>query len=465
LNVHVTNRISAHLGTHAVDLTLLANQTRWGLDLIVRKAWKQLFRSLKPGVWYFHANRQHVQAVLTKMQYDLWSALHKEAIKIWQWTHNQQANILVDHLPQAYVRPALVRVLQESNDELVAFSDGSADSTDVCLVGDGIRPAIFSSSEGVEGMGGETPAGIADTANVTILEARKPPRLTTKQERALVHARLFPKPKKVELQTILHRILPLANWLHVGDDGHARKLPQAVANVVAGGLAQGRTVAQVAGDLRPLFEGSRSRANMTARTLSAYINTERTLAACETLGGTVIGYIVHDLGGPTARHDHSLRSGTAYYRRPQPGEWGTNVMPHPPVDNGGPNEEQTGIRKWCRCFLVPIFASVAANDPEAKYFVDKAQRLIPDPSHYENWWKQATPQQKEIAGGVKRLRVARQKLGREPEWIDIISAFDGRLLKMEEIDKETPYQRNLRLTELRRIINQNKAATLAHVGV
>jgi hypothetical protein len=163
--------------------------------------------------------------------------------------------------------------------------------------------------------------------------------------------------------------------------------------------------------------------------------------------------------GPTARPDHALRSGTVYYRNPRPGQWGLNVAPTPPWDKGGPHEDgPPGLKKFCRCWLGPVFARLHKEGVPADYFVDKGQKLIPDPHTYDQWFKQANRQQREIAVGVRRYAQAEETLGREPEWADLLDPDWGRLLTVEKIKNETAIQRMKRLAAVQRIISDNRLA-------
>jgi hypothetical protein len=147
----------------------------------------------------------------------------------------------------------------------------------------------------------------------------------------------------------------MRDWLARVGDGPQARPPESLASLLATSIAMGRSTKEAAVMLRPYFEGSAVRARRAARTYGAFVASERNLATSEALGDLVIGYRVFDPGGPTARKDHLRRSGQTYWREPKPGQIGFQKMPVPPLDKGGPNEDDPPGIKWgCRCWLEPI---------------------------------------------------------------------------------------------------------------
>jgi len=302
---------------------------------------------------------------------------------------------------------------------------------------------------------GDAAAPAADLA----APLRVPHTLGRDEEYELFRSLLFPAPTHEEARAVLGRLLPAEAWLgHVGDE--SARPPVDLANLVAGITSAGGTPADVARALKPYFDGSAARAARTARTLGAYLGTERNLATAEALGDLVIGYQVHDAGGPTARPAHALRSGTIYWKHPKPGQWGLDVMPHPPIDTQrGPHDDllaPRGVCYHCRCWLTPVLAALPAMATPA--FTDHADRLIPDPAHFADWWERAGEPHKAAVAGVRRLRAAREVLGREPTWAELVDPHTGRLLSAEELRREGMDDRLIRAAKVRIVIARNRDA-------
>ncbi len=181
------------------------------------------------------------------------------------------------------------------------------------------------------------------------------------------------------------------------------------------------------------------RAERSARTLGAYVGTERNLATSEALGTLVIGHQVHSAGGHNARHNHAMRSGSVYYKEPKSGQWGMDVMPHPPQDTGrGPYDGEAGTQWNCRCWLSTVLRPLEAMQTAA--FTDNADKLIPDVAHFADWFATANDFQRRKVAGVRRLQATADKWGFVPTWSDMVDPQTGKLLSVDEIKAETNEQ-------------------------
>jgi hypothetical protein len=132
-----------------------------------------------------------------------------------------------------------------------------------------------------------------------------------------------------------------ADWQALGTPTD-RKSPDDLARLLASRFAQGKTVEQVEADLRPYFEGVRSRAARAARTFGAAVQTEARLLGWSDFGGLLVGYRLLSARQHNSRPWHAARHGRVYYLRPGPGQSGLPQMPRPPLEPPDPTERPHG---------------------------------------------------------------------------------------------------------------------------
>lgn len=126
--------------------------------------------------------------------------------------------------------------------------------------------------------------------------------------------------------------------------------PEQLASVLVQGYSQGKTQQEIARDLLPHVDGVRASARRVARTWGVAAANDEQLAVHEQIDDLIIGYTIRSARKWNSRRAHVLRDGTEYYRNPQPGQLGFDVMPRPP-------READGTLAWsCLCYLEPIFA-------------------------------------------------------------------------------------------------------------
>jgi hypothetical protein len=159
---------------------------------------------------------------------------------------------------------------------------------------------------------------------------------------------------QVHIDAALRHLMPETDWTLLGDTHQYRKTPQQIANMAAGDLAHGKDVTTIVKEMMRWLSGSCARAGLAARTFATYINTDCTFLIFEQCGTEVVGYRVCAQGGATARDDHERRHGHCYWRYPEDGQSGFGAMPYPPWDRGGPHEHESGLRRFCRCWMGPI---------------------------------------------------------------------------------------------------------------
>jgi len=207
-----------------------------------------------------------------------------------------------------------------------------------------------------------------------------------------------------------------------------RMLPQIVQSV-----SSGESLVELRKRLEPIVAGIRYKAQRIARTEGRRVAERAQLAAAEGLGEMLAGMQWMAVLDQWTRPDHAARHGKIYDRQPD----GTykardgESMPDVPL---GPN---------CRCMVSPVLnpPEEFASDPALRaQFKNASGDLIPDPSAYTRWFDQATQSQRKTAVGVRRYNAAKTRLGREPEWQDLIDE-EGKLLSVGRINAETPAER------------------------
>lgn len=360
----LTDRLVAHATARADAVTAYTDAIGHAVNRVVQRAWQDLLRSLKPGIMQQAANYQRARAILDALPVKVWRELRRSLGELIEWTHDDAAEALVKTLPLAALQAAAAKRLRESRDELSAMRlprrafwmlgverPLAVDLQVPLLEAGALAFGLFDPDQGIDAL--DTAAPLRPDSGETLTEA---------EQRRLFAALLFPAPDQHQVAGILDRLLPPADWL--GPTPGA-PTPGDLDRLIADGTAQGLSMRTIAQRIRPHFEGSAVRATRAARTLGAYVGTERNFATSEALGDMIVGYEVRDPGGPTARPDHMRRSGTRYYREPKPGQLSMEVCPHPPYDRGGPNEDGTGLKWNCRCFLVPLLRGMEAFQGKA----------------------------------------------------------------------------------------------------
>src|SRR5215204_2879715 len=95
---------------------------------------------------------------------------------------------------------------------------------------------------------------------------------------------------------------------------------------------------------------------------------------------------------------------------------------------------------------------------ETPAFTENAHKLIPDVSHFADWFATASTKQQQAATGARRLAIATQALDRKPTWAEMVDPETGRLLTLDQLRKETPADRAARLAKVDEHIARNRAA-------
>jgi len=129
--------------------------------------------------------------------------------------------------------------------------------------------------------------------------------------------------------------------------------PESLATQIASMWQAGKSVAEIAREIRPLVQGVQTSARRVARTAGLWIAHEAELHTYEQLGDIIEGYTVNAVLDHATRPEHRKRDGDKFYRVPGPGQKSFYEMPRPP------RESPKDGNVWafnCRCFLSPILA-------------------------------------------------------------------------------------------------------------
>jgi len=147
--------------------------------------------------------------------------------------------------------------------------------------------------------------------------------------------------------------------------------------------------------------------------------------------------------------EHALRHGKRYDRQPD-GSF---------VASDGEHAPDLPDRANCRCFLSAVLAmpgEFAQNAALAADFANATAETIPDPSAYVQWFTGAEEPQRIAAVGVRRYRMARKRLGRQPEWTDFLQP-DGKLVSAKRLRSESLADWEARRAAVEQVIRQREA--------
>jgi SPP1 gp7 family putative phage head morphogenesis protein len=148
---------------------------------------------------------------------------------------------------------------------------------------------------------------------------------------------------------LVERIVFGTDWARRFDQLSRLASPEALAGIVASGIANGLKHRQIAAQLRPVVQGVQSSARRIARTEGMRVAHEVQIQTWEQIPDLIIAYRIHATLDENTRPEHRARDGTVYHRQPLDGQKGFDEMPRPPMEADGK------VAHNCRCFLTPIF--------------------------------------------------------------------------------------------------------------
>lgn len=227
--------------------------------------------------------------------------------------------------------------------------------------------------------------------------------------------------------------------------------PEHLSSIVTTGFVGGDTPATLANKILPFVQGVVSTAKRVARNESMRIAHESRMEAYEDLGDLVIGYQIHATMDSRVRPHHAARSGQIYYKKPKAGQLGTDKMPRPPI------EEDGTVAHNCRCWITPVLEIQAQveDDPAAKaLFTDNKGDLIPNPSVYTTWFKNANEADQKKVVGAKRIAAVKARIGpsKSIDWSHFVDPKTGKLLDADYLANETNEVADKRVASFKRMI-------------
>lgn len=278
-----------------------------------------------------------------------------------------------------------------------------------------------------------------------VSEARR--KATPAQDRQ-IRAMLFDEPSDEEAAQIVYGRHPQGDlsWRHRIVQQTGMATPAVMAAIITQAAARGETPDQMARSLLPHVQGVQATARRIARTESARIANETRMRAFDDMGDAVAGFQIHATLDWRTRPEHAARSGTIYWKAPKRGQKGLDQMPRPPLEADGT------VAHNCRCYLSPVFKidPAAEREPVVQHGIkDKNNRLVPDPTVYQEWFKTASHQDRVYAVGASRIAAAQERLkgSQKLDWAHFIDPRTGSLLSADSIERE---RSDTRLKRIRR---------------
>lgn len=254
----------------------------------------------------------------------------------------------------------------------------------------------------------------------------------------LIRQLLFPAPTIEQVRAWLEQAPPGGLSWHQRLRRWDEPTRAAMLNELCIGLSSGENVDQLRDRLQPLADGLAYKAQRIARTEGNRVAERASRRCFDGMGDLVDGLQIVAVMDEWTRPHHAARHGKIYRRGPdgQYRDQEGQILPDLPDE---PN---------CRCMTIPVLAMPEEfrHNPAARaVFLTATKELIPDPASYEQWWAQASTQERMTAVGVRRYQTVRDQLARlpvprKPEWADFIDT-KGRLIPQEELAKESPEKR------------------------
>lgn len=398
-NLH-TSRLAAKNAIHQAALLDQVDAAGLVLDRAIAGVWAELLHVLRCNRG-FAANLHRAMAIISRLPAILHTGMIHELSGLFYASHRAAAEATLATVPAPILR------------ELAP-----------------LPPEAISEAVLIERPQQTVLPGSAEIGMTGVEPVRS--KLGKKDEREAFRAMLFPAPPVERVRNILAPLVATGAVIAIGDK--ERKLPGDLANLLAQGIAAGKTQQQVAKDLLPYFEGARTRAKRSARTFGILVAHEGQMACHEQLGDLVTGYQVHATHDERTRPEHARRDGTIYYKEPESGQKGMDEMPRPPLEGDG------SIGWNCRCWMTPVLTPLDAlvKSPEKQAVFTQAQgKLVPDPIEYSNWFNRAPERKRTQAVGVRRYYAVADKLQRKPVYADFIDSESGGLLPAKQLQDET----------------------------
>lgn len=479
----VSTRLAARLGTQQLDGLHAANAAADRADAAVARGWRKLLRLLTrkdAAAW----NVYHDAAAIVRQMYaDAHATIRGDLTKLAKWGHDSTAAAIVGTLPVGYLRRAANATgnLRGPNRNPFRVGTGRSLSQESRASRLEQRPLLLPARVSAAGAVGsqcggqhqgsayrtdhhsllESPGFVTLTADPFAVTNELEPvlDLPADEQRDMLRDLLFPPPTADHIARILRVPIAGSSWEQDLSQATSLANPHKIASVLAGAFAAGMNPREAAKTLLPHVQGVQTTARRVARTYGVMVANRASMDSHEALGDLCVGFMIHATLDQHTRSWHAKRSGTVYYKRPGPGQKGPAQQPHPPLEAEDPAERPPGTPRtaWhCRCWLSPVLRGddEIERHPE---FANVDSAVIPDPLHYDSWFRRADDQRRRLAVGARRFAVVKDQLGgATPEWGHFLDPDTGSLLPLDHLKTESDVARAERTAKVR--------AAIAHEG-
>lgn len=428
MNRLLTSRLTAHTEARQIEASNLADAAALAVDAAFANQWRRIIATLNTPIIataQFYAFRE-LLAILPAAKASVADSLRKIA----RWGHTTARRSLRTTLPLGYLQSAVI----------VNATESLMEDT-----GPGDRPGILELI--LRSMGGDE-----QTIEARIRSLLSPG-ISVNEKKDVYLDYLFPPPPPAVVDEIVYAPVNGRTWeQRLEGATRTSATPAQLADVVAQGMAQGKSQRQIAKDLLPVVDGVRSSARRIARTEALRVAGQIQERAWNGLGDMVVGLQVRNPLDERTRPAHRLRHGTIYYKDPKPGQKSLAEAPHPPVEPDGT------LAYNCRCVMVPELATPDYLDDAAKkLFADKPS-FRNDPATYAEWFANADEKSRRLAVGTRRYEAARAVTGAErPSYhVFVDPTQPDAILSANAIRSETPTERHHRMAVVGRLVDERR---------
>lgn len=247
------------------------------------------------------------------------------------------------------------------------------------------------------------------------------------EARKLIEKIVLPPPSEEDVRNWLTNEIPGGmSW-----DARLRKWSElaraAMLNELTVGLANGENVDQLRERIRPFADGVKWKAQRIARTEGNRVAERVARRVFSSLGSIVGGLQIIAVMDEHTRPHHALRHGKIYWKREGEDAYrDESGQPLPDL----PDEPN------CRCMTIPvIYLPTELDTYDSLSDWASASLLLTKglPGSYDEWWENATEEEKRKAVGATRYDAIKQKLGGlTPQWQHFVSP-EGKLLSRNAI--------------------------------
>lgn len=270
--------------------------------------------------------------------------------------------------------------------------------------------------------------------------------MTQEEFEAFAKEVIFPPLTRSMIETIVES----DQWRKTFPGNKSKFNDPAFRDRLVNGIADGVDVEKLTNSIRDLEAGVYWKARRTARTESLRVAEAAQRETWDDLTGMMDGVQILAVLDQNTRPEHAARNGQIYATQPQAGELPMDELPMLPDE---PN---------CRCWTTPVLAppDEVANDPAMQaVFANMEGANIPDPAAYDKWFDQADDGQRRLAVGTRRYNDMASMLdgSRKPEWSDFIDPKTGSLLSRNDLQRETPGEREDRKRAANEVFRQREA--------